>query len=149
MKPELDKALCEKYPEIFANRHADMRATAMCWGFECGDGWFNIIDRLCHLIQHHINNREDQLKIVDNWKAEGKELLPWMRELAEIPQVVAVQVKEKFGGLRFYVNGSEEYIDGAIAMAEEMSYVTCEICGKPGHLSGNSWRVTRCSEHHE
>ena len=42
MRKELDEKLCEKYPLIFKNRHADMTETAMCWGFECGDGWFNI-----------------------------------------------------------------------------------------------------------
>ncbi len=37
MREELDKLLCEKYPRMFVNRNADMRETAMCWGFEHGD----------------------------------------------------------------------------------------------------------------
>ncbi len=44
MRKELDEALCAKYPLIFKDRNADMRTTAMCWGLECGDGWYNIID---------------------------------------------------------------------------------------------------------
>lgn len=55
MNDELDKKLCEKYPLIFAKRHDDMRETAMCWGFECGDGWYGIIDALCSNIQSHVN----------------------------------------------------------------------------------------------
>jgi hypothetical protein len=55
MKQELDEQLCKKYPKIFKNRHASMQETCMCWGFECGDGWYNIIDQLCANIQHHIN----------------------------------------------------------------------------------------------
>jgi hypothetical protein len=50
MKRELDEALCAKYPLIFKDRNADMRTTAMCWGLECGDGWYNIIDVLCGLL---------------------------------------------------------------------------------------------------
>ena len=52
MKPELDKALCEKYPKIFVNRHADMSTTAMCWGLEVGDGWYNLIDTLCEALTY-------------------------------------------------------------------------------------------------
>ena len=33
MREELDKLLCEKYPLLFKDRNADMRTTAMCWGF--------------------------------------------------------------------------------------------------------------------
>ena len=38
MKKELDEALVAKYPKIFKYRHAPMTHTAMCWGFDCGDG---------------------------------------------------------------------------------------------------------------
>jgi hypothetical protein len=57
MKQELDKQLCEKYPKIFRNRMASEKHTAMCWGFEHGDGWYNIIDALCANIQGHINRK--------------------------------------------------------------------------------------------
>jgi hypothetical protein len=55
MKTELDEILCARYPKIFCDRNGDMRDTAMCWGFACGDGWFNIIDMLCANIQNHID----------------------------------------------------------------------------------------------
>jgi hypothetical protein len=55
MNEELDKRLCAKYPKIFAGRHLSMTVTAMCWGFACDDGWYNIIDRLCANIQGHID----------------------------------------------------------------------------------------------
>ena len=47
MSPELDRQLCERYPLIFKDRHASMQVTAMCWGFDHGDGWFHILDVLC------------------------------------------------------------------------------------------------------
>lgn len=129
MNEKLDKQLCEKYPKIFADRYKPMTETAMCWGIECGDGWYNIIDQLCTNIQHHIDWKEKQGGFIS--------------------QVVAEQVKEKFGTLRFYVRGGDEYIDGLIAMAESMSAFTCEECGKPGYQSSGGWIVTLCGEHHE
>ena len=57
MKKELQDKLYEKYPKLYAQRHLDMRQTAMCWGIACGDGWYNIIDNLSETIQ----NRSDWL----------------------------------------------------------------------------------------
>ena len=64
MSPELDKALCEKYPLIFANRNGDKMDTCMAWGPECGDGWYNIINTLCGAIQRRIDNRNKQIEYV-------------------------------------------------------------------------------------
>ena len=50
MKKELDETLCAKYPLIFRDRNAPMTETAMCWGFSCGDGWYNLIDVLCGML---------------------------------------------------------------------------------------------------
>lgn len=127
MRKELDEALCAKYPEIFRDRNGDMRETAMCWGFECGDGWYNIIDTLCATIVNRQYN-----KII------RKE---------ELDQVVATQVKEKFGSLRFYYNGGDDYVDGAVSLAESLSERTCEKCGAPGKSRGQGWYYTACDEH--
>jgi len=127
MKKELDEQLCQKYPLIFANRHRPMNETAMCWGFDCGDGWFNILDQLCLNIQYYIE-----------WKNKKETV---------VEQVVADQVKEKFGTLRFYYSGGDEHIAGMVAMAESMSGVTCEDCGKPGRSRGVGWITTVCDEH--
>ena len=62
MKQELDTLLCEKYPKMMVNRNKDMKETCMCWGFECGDGWFNILNQLMDNIQHHIDWKEKQRK---------------------------------------------------------------------------------------
>lgn len=55
MKDELDKQLCEKFPKLFKDRYAPMNSTCMCWGFDHGDGWYNIIRALCSNIQHHVD----------------------------------------------------------------------------------------------
>lgn len=64
-------------------------------------------------------------------------------------QVVAVQVKEKFGTLRFYHNGGDDVIQACVDMAESMSSVTCEVCGSPGVSRSGGWIRTLCDDHAE
>jgi hypothetical protein len=174
MKQELDKLLCEKYPKMMVNRNKDMQETAMCWGFDCGNGWFNILDQLMGNIQHHIDWKEKQRKwaLDYNYMAaqckagnfnlfeeENKDLVNEeykTKKLADIvagdfrevpstiPQVTLDQVKEKFGTLRFYYTGGDEYIHGMVTMAESMSGVTCEDCGAPAETHGPGWIRTIC-----
>ena len=126
MTKELDEKLVAKYPKIFADRNGDMRNTAMCWGFSCGDGWYWLIDNLCDTIQSYLDHNKH----------------------LNHPQVVAMQVKEKFGTLRFYINGACELINGMIWLAEHMSAHICEECGEPGEvLNDNGWYVCRCPKH--
>jgi hypothetical protein len=181
MKQELDEALCAKYPKIFKYRHAPMTHTAMCWGFECGDGWYNIIDALCGNIQNHVTNKRNyrarilkfnralkralagdtrplQMHFTFGGKGEPDE---WAIEMANkaivkaefnevpppMPYITASQVKEKFGGLRFYTNGYTDEVSGMIRMAESMSYRTCEVCGNPGRSNNYGWISTLCDTH--
>lgn len=130
MRKELDEQLCKKYPLIFKDRHGDMKETLMCWGFECGDGWYQILDSLCANIQQHID-----------WQNKNHEKHP------VVEQVVAVQVKEKFGGLRFYYDGGDEKIQGMVRMAESWASVTCEECGQPGTMRNGGWIRTLCDKH--
>lgn len=171
-----------KYPKIFRDRYAPMNETCMCWGMACGDGWYNILNNACSLIQSHIDwtrkqrasalryNRALERSSRDNlepliryfqgnnetpteWNIKSaeevfKEIEPQCRQVpAACSQVVAVQVKEKFGGLRFYVDGGDDYTDGIIRMAEAMSVVTCEECGNVGTVGGSGWISTKCDEH--
>lgn len=133
MKDYLDKQLCEQYPKIFKDRYAPMTETCMCWGFEIGDGWYQIIDSLCRQIQHHVD-----------WKQEQKEKYG---RGEGCHQVVATQVKEKFGGLRFYYTGGDDVVDGMVRMAESWAANTCEECGKPGNSRGGGWIRTLCDDH--
>jgi hypothetical protein len=65
--------------------------------------------------------------------------------------ITITDVKEKFGGLRFYYDdysNSSEYISGLVTLAENMSEVTCERCGRPGIFRGElPWFKTLCDEH--
>jgi hypothetical protein len=129
MNPNLDAELCEKYPQIMVERRLGAMQTAMCWGFEHNDGWFNLLDTAMHLVQSH----------VDMTRRRGK----------EIEQVVFEQVKEKFGMLTIYHRGGDEYTDGVLRMAESMSRHTCEVCGNVGHPTKTGWIRTLCDKHHE
>lgn len=86
--------------------------------FEIGDGWYELV-----------KNMIDEL-IADGWDKQ------------------VCQVKEKFGGLRFYTNGGGENHYKIISKYENMSVKTCEVCGKPGEQRGGGWIVTLCDEHY-
>jgi len=57
------------------------------------------------------------------------------------------QVKEKFGGLRFYIGSGNDAIWERIQKAENDSYTICEKCGNPGKLREGGWLKTLCDEH--
>ena len=126
MKLELEQQLVTKYPALFKQYGGDVRETCMAFGFECGDGWYNIINTLCHSIQSEVD---------------------WINRLWSHTNYscTAVQVKEKYGSLRFYyeftyatdlaaeymekLEGSMERISGMTILAENISATTCEQCG--------------------
>lgn len=57
------------------------------------------------------------------------------------------QVKEKFGGLRFYINAGSDEMHARIQEAERLSYETCEVTGEPGKLRTDlGWHATLCDE---
>lgn len=127
MDDELEQQLVDKHPNIFAV-YNDPEALngpppqLALFGFECGDGWFDLIDTLCETIK-------------------GLDV-----------EMTAVQVKEKYGGLRFYHDGlkaeedrRQEMAFGAIQMAQNMSFNICEICGDSAELHQPSgWYRVRC-----
>ena len=112
--------LLKKHPKIFSDADKPPTESLMCFGFECGDGWVGIIDKLCQRLQR----LSDESGF----------------------QVTAFQVKEKFGGLRFYVNGTDKAMDDAIDFFCEMSYYVCEVCGTTLNVSQtkDGWISTLC-----
>ena len=65
------------------------------------------------------------------------------------PEYKIAQIKEKFGGLRYYVSlecddSSRERIYNLINVVEHLSLVTCEECGQPGKITGGVWIKTLC-----
>lgn len=68
----------------------------------------------------------------------------------ELYGIVAAQVKEKFGGLRFYIESCPgdifDEVHKLIDEAESLAYKTCESCGKPGTQTKSGWIKTLCEE---
>jgi hypothetical protein len=104
MNPELTDKLIKQYPEQFKSLKY----------LECDDGWYEILSRLCYIVNNHL----DYKKRLN----EPLEFFYWS------------QIKEKFGGLRAYCYGADEFIRGAIEMAESMSYIICEVTGEKGKV---------------
>ncbi len=122
MTPDLNSKLVEKYPKIIGKLSYT----------ECNDGWYDLIDVLCSQIQKHIDFKIQNSQLSEE---EQKSL-----------QVVALQIKSKFGGLRFYVTGGDDTTEAMIHMAESISFRICEHCsakGKQQSLSG--WIYTSCN----
>ncbi len=125
MRKALEQTLVERWPHWFKTG-GDIRHTAMPRGFEHDDGWFDILVRLC----------------------EDLEPLVAAFEQASGIQFEVLQVKEKFGGLRFYVNcRRNEAVRQRIGIAADESFRTCEVCGQPGTLREGVWIKTLCDEH--
>lgn len=157
MKKELQDNLYNKYPAIFKHKDLDPTQTAMCWGISCGDGWFNIIDTLCCELQTYVETPQKNLDLYTKFRDESEakndpENVEFWSEKMErerkqlMPQVHAVQVKEKFGSLCFYVDHYDPIISKIISFAGTMSEVTCETCGSPGHQSKGGWIKTLCTK---
>ena len=133
------KGFMERFPILFQDSKKDMTQTCMCWGIECSTGWFHIIEQLCTVLEFY------NLEFVKNHKIA----------------IVADQVKEKFGTLRFYytvrdvdktgiavssdfelspekenqLRIAKDYLemlaDNIIREAEHMTENTCANCGVP------------------
>jgi hypothetical protein len=86
-----------------------------------------------------------------NWEGavgQGwRSLVEPLIELCKQADVPILQVKEKYGGLRFYVGAAPDEVHAAIEAAEEASLSTCEVCGNTGTLMGRGWFKTRCQDH--
>jgi hypothetical protein len=107
-----------------------MKQTCMAWGMECGDGWYKLLD-------------------------EGMEKIQYFCDLCPSGiQLVADQIKEKYGTLRFYYHlenaenkVESSILDGIVSQMESQSSITCEITGNHGTLCARGgWLSTRCHE---
>jgi hypothetical protein len=82
------------------------------------------------------------------WYPLLKELITDLIDLGWDKQIC--QVKEKFGGLRFYINTGSTEVFERIHKAEKDSYTICEETGKPGKLRNDiGWIRTLCDEEYE
>lgn len=143
MLTEHESYLFESYPILYGGKDKPLTKSLMAFGFECGDGWFELLDDLSRKIE------EINLKVASPpWYAKAWN---WVRGKTPVA-VEAMQVKEKFGTLRFYYSGpaSGKYRNAVldlVSKAERLSETTCEACGSPaGKLRSSKswWAYNRC-----
>lgn len=117
MKTDLTLQLQERYPDAFP-KFGEAHFT-----FECGEGWYPILETLCSLIVQS-NQRKGQR--------------PTYLE----------SVEEKLGSMRVLVSGRAPESHAWITFAEQHSTRTCEVCGRIGCLLfKDGWQRARCEDH--
>ena len=121
---EFEKRMHERFPKMFTKPYG---------GFAIGKGWWHIIESLCANIQNHIDFKQGQKE--KHGMGNGCD------------QVTVAQIKEKFGGLRFYYDGGDDAISGMVRMAEAWADRSCEECGVPGKQRSGGWIRTLCEVH--
>lgn len=110
----------KEFPILFGAR----RITSL----DSGEGWRPLLWNLCEALearaQAQVANGEEPIRVV--------------------------QIKQKFGGLRFYLNRHDKVADGLIDEAEALAEVTCEACGAPAKARRiGGWISTFCPKHVE
>lgn len=92
------------------------------FGVECGKGWHKLIEPLILYINEYNKNKSKE------------------------EQIQILQIKEKFGELRFYTNFGTEELHKMIEEAEEKSYNVCETCGAEKYVGSTTqgWITTIC-----
>lgn len=106
---ELEKRLLADFPFLYRGHDKPPGESSMCWGFECGDGWFQLIYQLSRNLTDHM-------------------------EKTPSVAIEVTQVKSKFGGLRFDVIGADEACCKLISEACEAATKLCELTGGDGQL---------------
>lgn len=135
MDAKLEHQLFNKFPKIFQDATKDMMQSCMCWGICTPNSWYEIIDNMCERLQ-------------------------WDTDNNNYPQVVADQVKEKFGTLRFYyhldiikklseerLSHNEGHIEGVVAVCEDLTNGICADCGSNKNVtSTRGWVRYLCED---
>lgn len=134
MTPELDKKLFSRFS--FYRLDEPITENLMGFGFECDDGWFDLI-------------WEMSLKIEEELSKQEGNFTKTKRALRDEISFKIVQVKEKFATLSVYPNFASEEIFNIIHEYEKKSAEICENCGKPGKIRNLGWMRTLCNDCYE
>ena len=114
MNLEKEQEIYTRFSNIFKNK--DHTSSCMIYGLDIGDGWTDLFVNMLEEIEAYEATDHVKHKI----------------ENEIYHKVVAAQVKEKFGGLRFYYDGGDENIAEIVHRAEKLSTKVCESCSAAG-----------------
>lgn len=129
MKLELQQKLFKDCPELFKfHNHEGPPYWPIKFGIDTEDGWNDIVINLCYELESILKT------------------LPKNEESI----LGCVQIKEKFGGLRFYMSGYDidNKVENLIIEAEHKCWKICERCGHEGKLvsTRRKWLLTLCPQ---
>lgn len=100
-----------------------LKNNLMAFGYECGEGWYPLIEELFTKLDKLITT-----------------CYPELISIFEI-----TQVKEKWGRLTIYTSTGNDEIWDLIDKYSRLSETICEKCGKPGEMHlVNGWYSTLC-----
>ncbi len=111
--------------------------------------FLNDIDGLtyCYITHEHAIFSRSFFAVNNGWLGVIKELIEELIKLGWDKRIC--QVKEKFGGLRFYPDELNDEGYQLILKSEKLSYLVCEICGEVGELRNDiGWYRTLCDKHY-
>ena len=124
MKKELQEKIFNRFPHLYREKNLPKNESCMYYGLTVDDGWFDLIWKLSEDIEKELA-KDDKFK----------------------EAFAVMQVKEKFGGLRYYISGGNAKIDTLIGHAESLSFSLCEACGCIGKMRRSSgWMHVACDE---
>lgn len=167
MDTELEKKLCKRFPLLFRGRHLSLKQNLMSFGIETGNGWYTLIYTACLGLEEETNKLYSwwYLKLYtpikmfeEAWntlirktpktlqkKTEWGEYPRFLLDFPDVPMFV--QIKEKYGTLRLYMNATTDEMDKYTDVAEKASHNTCETCGAYGQVRGGGWLYNACDDH--
>lgn len=124
MKEILEKQLFYDFPLLY-DQQVDVDPLCRGFNFDCGDGWYYIIQELSQRLYP---------------------LVAKCRDFDSNPMVS--QVYQKNGSLMFDMAFATDEMCDLITEYEDLSGITCEICGEDGELRYlHHHYVTRCDKH--
>lgn len=133
MDSQKQQALFRRHPKLFRLALAPAgEQGCMAQGLPDGDGWFGLIARISEAVDE-VSNRH---------------------ELTNLEWPMAVEVKEKFGELRFLIRFECEASRRQLAAREEINHAKerlsrlsqhiCQRCGAPGGMRKQGWWHVYC-----
>lgn len=148
MTSDKQNELYKKFPELFREKDLDQTKTCMCWGIECGDGWYKILHNMCESLQGRLQNSSARVRekfpgqdVICGWldtlcrniekklKIKYGTLYTYKHRYYErYPgyRLTFSQIKEKFGTLRVYYNFSDKYTKSEVEHLDQNDILQTE-----------------------
>lgn len=120
MDKKFQTYLINKFPNLYKTESLPFSKS----GFECDDGWFKLILWLSRYLTHYIK--------LQNQFAEK-----YPDTYHPVEEIKVLQVKEKFGILKYLTSGGNEHTKSAIGFAEYISGFICERSGRTNDVGIN------------